>query len=414
MYYSLANTKTSLRLIVCLAVLCVTPTLNASDPPTREAFASVQRNGQPYKTFYDNYIAPHAVLESGVVYTAHQDGEGRPIIAAYDTQTKSWSAPVRASEFGLGADTHGNPSICIDRDGYLHAFFGCHGRAMKQIRSAAPYDIRKWESMPSPTAKATYPQSMRMADGSLYLFYRAGGHLAPWSLRISKDNGQTWSDQQPLIELRRNFPDKKACSYNAFVPGADYKTVHCFWVYKDDDPQGNKRKYQGLHEAVYRYNLYYARRTSAGQWVAADGTAMTDLPINKTFCDQHAILFNSGEAFTAPSRIVIDRDDTPYLRFRHGVTDWKRGKVFVPYQFKFASPQQGTWGVHRSMPTQWPQPVKRLLMTAGPAAFGGPQPNPWFIHYTQGPDEDPSATYVWLGHVETGYAVRPKGPMKSP
>jgi hypothetical protein len=253
-----------------------------------------------------------------------------------------------------------------------------------------------------------------MADGSIYLFYRAGAHREPWSLRISEDDGQSWTKQQPVIEMRRDFPDKKACSYNAFVPGADYKTVHCFWVYKDDNPRGNKRKYQGMDKAVYRYNMYYAKRTAEGQWVAADGTPMSDLPVNKPFCDKHAMFLNSGDEFTAPTRIVIGEDDTPYIHIRQGVTDWKRGKVFVPYHYKFASPVEGKWQVHDEIPNQWPGLVKELLLSAGPAAFGGRQPNEWFIHYEEGPAEDVKATYVWLGNIEKGYAIRQDGPAKSP
>jgi hypothetical protein len=388
--------------------------IEAAGPSIQAAFASVQRDGKPYKTFYNNYIAPHALLEKDIVFTAHQDGQGRPIIDAYDIKKKVWIGPVRASDSGLGRDTHGNPSITIDSKGHLHVFFGCHGKAMKHIRSTAPYDISRWENMPSPTPRATYPQSMRMADGSIYLFYRAGRHLDPWSMRVSKDNGQSWSKQQPIIEMRRDFSDKKACSYNAFVPGADYRTVHCFWVYKDDDPRGNKRKYQGLSEAVYRYNMYYAKRTAEGQWIAADGTAISDLPANKTFSDKHAMFLDSGEEFTAPARIVIGQNDVPYFRIRQGVTDKLGGKVIVPYQYKFASPLKGKWQLHNEMPNQWPGLVKELLLSAGPAAFGGSQANKWFIHYEEGPPEDAKATYVWLGHIEKGYAIRHEGPARSP
>jgi len=374
----------------------------------------VQRGGKPYSAFYHNYIAPHAVLENGVVFTAHQDGQGRPIIDAYDIAKKNWRGPIRASSQGLGADTHGNPSICIDSAGHLHVFFGCHGRTMKHIRSAAPYDITQWEKLPAPTSRATYPQTMRMADGSIYLFYRAGGHLDPWSERISNDDGKTWSEQKPIIEMRHRFPDKKACSYNAFVPGAEYKTVHCFFVYKDDNPRGNKRKYQGLHEAVYRYNMYYARRNAEGEWIAADGAAMSDLPVNKLFCDKHAMVVDSGEEFAAPARIVIDENDAPCIRIRQGVSDWVTGRVLVPYHYKFAFRADGQWQVRDEMPDQWPELVKALLSSTGSSAFGGRQPNKWFMHHTKGPAEDPTATYVWLGHIEQGYAIRQGGPATSP
>ena len=53
-------------------------------------------------------------------------------------------------------------------------------------------------------------------------------------------------------------------------------------------------------------------------------------------------------------------------------------------------------------------------MTPGPAAYGKMFPNPWFIHFRMGPREDPTATYIWLGHAEKGYAARKGGPAASP
>ena len=161
------------------SLVCHGAEKETAGPSINDAFASVQREGKPYKTFYNNYIAPHAVLEKGIVFTAHQDGQGRPIVDAYDISKHSWTGPVRASDSGLGEDTHGNPSITIDAKGHVHIFFGCHRKAMKHVRSAAPYDITQWEDMPSPTPRATYSQSMRMADGSMYLFYRAADIKSP-------------------------------------------------------------------------------------------------------------------------------------------------------------------------------------------------------------------------------------------
>ena len=88
--------------------------------------------------------------------------------------------------------------------------------------------------------------------------------------------------------------------------------------------------------------------------------------------------------------------------------------VIVPYHYKFASPVDERWQVHDEIPNQWSDLVKRLLLSAGPAAFGGSQPNKWFIHYKEGPKEDVKATYVWLGYLEKGYAIRKNGPARSP
>ena len=34
--------------------------------------------------------------------------------------------------------------------------------------------------------------------------------------------------------------------------------------------------------------------------------------------------------------------------------------------------------------------------------------------HEEGPTEDPTATYIWLGHVREGYAIRQGGPVGAP
>ena len=99
-------TIVSLSASFLVALSCHGAEKEAAGPSIKEAFASLQRNGKPYKTFYNNYIAPHAILEKDLVFTAHQDGQGRPIIDAYDIRKKTWLGPVRASNSGLGISSH--------------------------------------------------------------------------------------------------------------------------------------------------------------------------------------------------------------------------------------------------------------------------------------------------------------------
>lgn len=408
-------------LIALLTTLIMVANSNAvqKSPTIQNAFAKVQRNGKPYNTFYNYYITPHAIEEAGKVFCAYQDGNGKPIVMAYDIDKRKWSGPVRASDIGLGADTHGNPSICIDAKGHIHLFFGCHGRAMRHVKSAKPYDIAKWQNMQSPTPRATYPETIRMADGRIFLFYRAGGHMEPWSLRISKDHGESWSDAERIIEMRLDPPDRLAAAYATFLPGADCTTVHGFFVHKDDNPTRVKKhpwrplKYPGLHEAVYRYNVYYIKRHANGKWRGADGSIL-ELPLSKAKADKQALVHDTGDLFAGHKRIVIDENDRPYLRFGVGVNDWKSGKIVVPTKTYYTAPTNGRWEVFDSRPSNWPESVRRQLVTAGPAAYGRTAPYPWFIHHDQGPKQNPTATYVWLAHTEEGYAPRKQGPASSP
>jgi hypothetical protein len=253
-----------------------------SEPNPAQAFAALDRNGQPYPAFYRLYIRPHAVLEKGKVWCAYQDGEGRPLMMTYDVASRLRAGPVKASEHGLGSDTHGNPSLCIDSNGHLHVFFGCHGRKMHHVKSARPYDMTAWLPTPSPTERATYPQTMRTADNRMFLFYGAGGHVEPWSMRISEDDGAKWSEAERIVELRLEPRDRMAAAYCTFQLGADGRTVHGFFVHKDDNPTRvephpwRPLKYPGLHEAVYRYNIYYIMRDADGLWRAGDGAKFRD------------------------------------------------------------------------------------------------------------------------------------------
>ena len=414
--------RASLRLagLLLAGVALPAPAAERWRPTIGQAFAKIQRDGKPYAAFYDYYICPHAVEGDGKVFCAYQDGGGRPIAMAYDPASKAWAGPVRASDHGLGADTHGNPSVCLDGRGRVHLFFGCHGRAMWHVRSKRPYDITEWEKMPSPTDRATYPETLRLADGRLLLFYRAGGHMEPWSMRTSRDDGESWSPAERIIEMRLKPKDRLAAAYCAFLPGAAYRTVHCFFVHKDDNPGSGRGKphpwrplkYPGLHEAVYRYNVYYIRRDADGTWRGCDGTALT-LPLSKAEADLHARVYDTGDEFAGHRRIAIGPDDTPYLRFTVGVSDWTSGKVLVPHKTKFTAPRGGTWQVHDELPGDWPEAVRRAILTPGPAAYGKTFPNPWFIHHARGAKADPTATYIWLGHVEAGYATRAAGPAAS-
>ena len=130
------------------------------------------------------------------------------------------------------------------------------------------------------------------------------------------------------------------------------------------------------------------------------------------------MVYDTGQEFASHRRIAIGPDDRPYLRFSVGVSDWTTGKVIVPHRTKFTSPQDGPragkWAVHDELPSAWPAAVRRRIMAPGPAAYGSEFPNPWFIHFRAGPREDRTATYIFLGHSETGYATRKAGPAASP
>ncbi len=383
------------------------------------------RDGRHYTPFYGYVITPHAVVERDKVFCAFQNPDGQPIVMVYDIAARQWGEPVRASDKGLQRDAHGNPSICIDSRGHLHVFFGCHGGPMRHTRSLKPYDPAAWEEQPAPTPRATYPQTMRMADGTMCLLYRAGGHMEPWSLRTSKNDGRTWSEAERVIEMRLDPPDRLAAAYCQFFPGANRDTIHCFWNHKDDNAArvSNSRphpwrtlKYPGLHEAVYRYNVYYVRRDAAGCWRNATGEAVA-LPISKAEADARCLVYDSGQQFTfLRSRQAVDAEDRPYFKFGTGVVDWARVKsrVIVRPVDKHAHFAAGKWQLADALPDDWPAEVRRIVQAPGEAAFGGPDAVGWSIACRRNPVDPSAGGTIFLHHDETGYATRPGGPALAP
>lgn len=416
--------------IACSALSWAAEPVDLPPATLEQAFAvnkpETVRDGRPYTPFYGYVISPHAIVAKGTVFCAFQNAAGRPIAMAYDIARKAWAGPVKASDRGLGRDAHGNPSICIDRTGHIHIFYGCHGGKMLHTRSTRPHDIAAWQEQKPPTPKATYPQSMLMADGTIALLYRAGGHMEPWSLRTSTDDCRTWSDAERVIEMRLKPPDRLAAAYCDFFPGADgRKTIHCFWNHKDDNAarvRGTRKhpwrplKYKGLHEAVYRYNVYYVCRDAEGIWRNAAGEKVK-LPISKAEADARCLVYDTGDQFSfLGTRLAVGPDDRPYIRFGVGVTDWARVKspVIVPTRQKYAHLDAGVWKISDAIPTAWPASVRRVITARGLACYGGGSALGWFIHCTRRLSDAHPTGAVFLYHDATGYATRPTGPAQVP
>jgi len=433
------TTSTSILagMILCLVAVMFfwpgTRWLAADDVPAPKpelAFAvnraRTTTDGRLYPAFYGYVISPHAVAAGGRVYCAFQNADGCPTAMAYDIAEKSWAGPVEVSSFGLGRDSHGNPSLCVDRRGHLHVFYGCHGGPMRHARGTKPYDIAAWEERPAAARRATYPQSMRMADDTIRLFYRAGGHMAPWTMQSSSDDCFTWSEPEAIIEMRLAPRDPLAAAYCNFFPGTDGKTIHCFWNHKDDNAsrvRGDRKhpwrplKYPGLHEAVYRYNVYYVRRDPDGAWRNAAGRKM-ELPISKARADAHCLVYDSGDEFTLlgyKSRLAVDAAERPYVKIYTGVVDWTTGlehpKVsIVPMRSKFARFAPGGWQISDRMPGDWPAEVAAVISARGLAAYGDRSAGRWFIFTPRYPIRPGTGSFVFLYNEKTGYATRKGGP----
>jgi hypothetical protein len=66
------------------------------------------------------------------------------------------------------------------------------------------------------------------------------------------------------------------------------------------------------------------------------------------------------------------------------------------------------------VPGTWPADVGRLINTPGDPVAGVGRPSPWFIFEKRGLSEHGRATYVFLHHLQHGYATRDGGPAWPP
>ena len=250
--------------------------------------------------------------------------------------------------------------------------------------------------------------------------------MEPWSLRTSGDDGVTWSKPERIVEMRADPPDRLAAAYCDFVPGSDGQTVHCFWNHKDDNAARvttdrphpwRPLKYPGLHEAVYRYNVYYARRDADGTWRNVAGRRL-QLPISKSAADANCLVYDSSDEFAmlGGTRIAVGGDNRPYIRFGTGVVDWVRlhkdpNAVTVPVTQRVARVVDGAWQLTTELPDKLAADVARVLMAPGILAYGDEWPGGrWYIFPVRHAVKPGYGCAVFLYHDEMGYAVRDAGP----
>ena len=287
-----------------------------------DVYDAVALNGGN-EAIFDAYIHPQAIYHNGKVIITYQGPNQDIYVVAYNSDG-TIEGPYFVADNPLTEDTHGSPAIWVDADGYYHITYGSHASEQKHVKSTNPGDILSWEALPDITSYATYPQVIEL-NGTLYLFYRAGGHTADWVYRTSTDGGYTWSGETAVID---------STSYNvwyvSFRKGKDGR-IHVAWVWKDE------QNTLGTDEPEYyrRYNVYYMYRDHDGSWKNIEGVTLT-LPITKDIADNYCLVYRTDNLSPLKhcNEAVADAaaDGTPFILFvysdLYGGTEfrWKLAK----------------------------------------------------------------------------------------
>ena len=230
--------------------------------------------GDKYSGGLGTYTANHnplavyaaAVEKTFFVYGGSPAGERHLLcmIGVYDHRTGTVARPVIVHDKLKVDDPHDNPSINLDREGFIWVFVS--GRANLRpgliYRSEKPYDISRFER--GAEKVITYPQPWYQAGaGFLHLFTRYRKGVGPfWERELyweTSGDGRAWSETHKLAGFGGHYQ----------TSGAREGKVASFFNYH---PGGDVDK---------RTNLYYVQTTDFGRtWTTIDGKPLT-LPLNQ-------------------------------------------------------------------------------------------------------------------------------------
>jgi hypothetical protein len=200
-----------------------------------------------------------------VVYMGN-DSEFSSYVIKYASADQSWTESFRLGSGGK-QDQHHYPNIVMDKEGYLHAFYGAHCDPLHYRRSRWPRDISEWTPEEFPIPISTYPRPFVLADGRILVFQRSGFTRSTryrYGYIESSDGGKTWSEFRALIDV----PDNLWIPYVGGVrveEGVGHApTVHIGWCWFDYKKNSSDIYYEDL--------LYVSFPLDSEIWRGADGT----------------------------------------------------------------------------------------------------------------------------------------------
>jgi len=235
------------------------------------------------------------------------------MIGCYDHKTDLVCKPTVVYDKQGVDDPHDNPSMLIDKDGYIWVYVAGRGNTRPGYiyRSIKPYDCSKFESTSYEELMA-YPQPWYIDGKGYFLFFTRYDGVRQSFFKTSPD-GFHWSDYQQIASI---------------LSKGDTKSGH----YQITGQYGNKlvtafnRHLNG--DCDTRTNLYYLQTTDFGKtWTLADGT-----PISLPIVDKDS-----------PSR-VVDVESKGQNLYLKDVNFDKNGNPIILYLTSFghqSGPKQG-------------------------------------------------------------------------
>lgn len=217
---------------------------------------------------------PRAVYFEGMhkcTYTGWIDSYGDVIVAKYDHLTGLLQTHKLYDK--LETDDHDNPSILIDKKGYITVFFSRHNsdEPIHIMRSQFPEDISQWskdrllelnDTRKNPEWKNSYtyycPVQLSAENNKLFLFWRGMDGKPTFS--VSSDNGENWSKGKIFVMPEQLYKFRRPY-VKIYSSGND--KIHI--IFTDGHPRDERQN------SVYY--MYYKN----GGFYKADGTKIKDI-----------------------------------------------------------------------------------------------------------------------------------------
>lgn len=199
------------------------------------------------------------------------------MISFYDHKTKIVPRPTVVHD-KLGVDDpHDDPSLSIDKNGYLWVFVSGRGRRRPgfKYRSDNPYDISSFSRVTE--EEMTYPQPLYDRDKGFFHFFTKYTGVRELYFEMSQD-GMDWSEDQKLAGIIEEGASK---SGHYQVSGKSGDRICTFF---SRHPDGNVDK---------RTDLYYAQTMDHGKtWTTINGNKL-EIPMTTVDCGARIMDYTS-------------------------------------------------------------------------------------------------------------------------
>ncbi len=221
------------------------------------------------------------------------------MVGCYDHSTGLLRKPRMVMDKGaIGvADPHDNPTIQIDKDGYIWVFVSGRGntRPGKRYKSVNPYDISAFRYINE--SIMAYPQVMYHKDKGFFLFFTRYDGTRQLFYQSSKD-GVNWKARKQLASIKEGSETKSGHYQTSNIIGDRLCTAF-------------NRHIDGNCDE--RTNLYYVESSDWGEtWTTASGEAVK-VPVTDRYSNSLVIDYQSDGRFCYMKDLNFDINGRPVI-----------------------------------------------------------------------------------------------------